>query len=250
MSVSAHVQQPLVNRMDCTDRYGAENHLLALLPRKERLHLLSECEQIELVFGTVLSKPGEKIHHIYFPINSFISLMTRIDSHSSLEIALVGSEGMYGIPLMLGVDVSSLHAVVQGAGSAWRMDAELFYQAVATSKVLQQYLNRYIYVLMSQLAQTAACTRFHVVEERLARWLLMTRDRAHSAEFHLTHEYLAHMLGVRRVGVTKAAGSLQKKKLISYRRGEVKINDIEGLEAASCKCYQIDQEIYKRILDC
>lgn len=235
--------------MALTDRNAAENHLLAVLPRKERLHLLSGCEQVELVFGTVLSKPGEKIQHVYFPTNSFISLMTRIDAHSSLEVALVGSEGMYGVPLMLGVDVSSLHAVVQGAGPAWRMEAELFYRAVAASNVLQQYLNRYIYVLISQLAQTAACTRFHVVEERLARWLLMTRDRAHSAEFHLTHEYLAHMLGVRRVGVTKAAGSLQKKKLISYRRGEVKINDIAGLEAASCKCYQIDQEIYKRILD-
>lgn len=236
--------------MALTDRDAAENHLLAVLPRKERLHLLSGCEQVELVFGTVLSTPGEKIQHVYFPTNSFISLMTRVDAHSSLEVALVGSEGMYGIPLMLGVDVSSLHAVVQGAGPAWRMEAELFYRELAASNVLQQCLNRYIYVLISQLAQTAACTRFHVVEERLARWLLMTRDRAHSTEFHLTHEYLAHMLGVRRVGVTKAAGSLQKKKLISYRRGEVKINDIQGLEAASCKCYHIDQEIYKRILDC
>lgn len=229
---------------------SAENRLLAALSRKDRQHFLSGCEQVELVFGNVLCEPGETIRHVYFPTDSFISLMTPIDGHSSLEVALVGSEGMYGIPLMLGVDVSLLHAVVQGSGPAWHMEAERFHSELKHSFALQQELNRYIYVLMSQLAQTAACARFHVVEERLARWLLMTRDRAHSEEFHITHEFLAHMLGVRRVGVTKAAGSLQKKKLISYRRGDVRIHDIGGLEAASCGCYRADKEVYDRILHC
>lgn len=226
----------------------AENHLLSALIRKDRSRFVSTCEQVELVSGNVLCEPGETIRHVYFPTDSFISLLTPIDGHSSLEVALVGSEGMYGIPVMLGVRVASLHAVVQGSGPAWRMDADRFQSELKHSTALQQYLNRYIYVVLSQLAQTAACTRFHVVEERLARWLLMMRDRAHSEAFHITHEFLAHMLGVRRVGVTKAAGSLQKKKLISYSRGDIKIHDIAGLEAASCGCYRADKETYGRIL--
>lgn len=229
---------------------SAENRLLAALPGKDRQQLLSGCEYVELVFGTILCEPGETIRHVYFPTDSFISLMTPIEGHNSLEVALIGSEGIYGIPLMLGVDVTSWHGVVQGSGSAWRMDAERFSREYKLSVVLQQYLKRYIYVVMTQLAQTAACNRFHVVEERLARWLLMTRDRAHSEGFHITHELLAQVLGVRRVGVTKAAGSLQKKKLISYSRGNVKIRDIGGLEAASCRCYQADKETYDRILHC
>lgn len=229
---------------------SAANRLLAALPGKDRQQLLSGCEYVELVFGTILCEPGETIRHIYFPTDSFISLMTPIEGHSSLEVALIGSEGMYGIPLMLGVDVTSWHGVVQGSGSAWRMEAERFNREFKLSVALQQYLMRYIYVVMIQLAQTAACNRFHVVEERLARWLLMTRDRAHSGEFHITHELLAQVLGVRRVGVTEAAGSLQKKKLISYSRGDVKIRDIGGLEAASCRCYRADKETYDRILHC
>lgn len=236
------------NRVPSTEHVPVENRLIAALPRKDRQHLLSGCEQVELAFGNILCEPGETIRHVYFPTDCFIALMTPIDGHSSLEVALIGSEGMYGIPLMLGVNVSPLHAVVQGPGTAWRMDDERFHSELERSVALQQELNRYVYVLISQLAQTAACTRFHVVEERLARWLLMIRDRAHSEEFHITHELLAQVLGVRRVGVTKAAGSLQKKKLISYTRGDVKIHDIEGLEAASCRCYRADMETYNRIL--
>ncbi|MDP1634640.1 MAG: Crp/Fnr family transcriptional regulator [Gallionellaceae bacterium] len=232
------------------DHAPAENRLLAALPRKDRQQFLSGCEQVELVFGNILCEPGEAIRHVYFPTDSFIALVTPVDGHSSMEVAMIGSEGMYGIPLMLGVDVTTLHAVVQGSGTAWRMDDKRFHRELERSVALQQELHRYIYVLISQLAQTAACSRFHVVEKRLARWLLMIRDRAHSEVFHITHELLAQVLGVRRVGVTKAASSLQKKKLISYSRGNVTIHDICGLEAASCGCYRVDQETYNRILHC
>lgn len=227
---------------------SAENRLLAALPRKDRQILLAGCEPAELVFGDILCEPGQIIRHIYFPTDSFISLVTPVDGQGSLEVALVGSEGMYGIPLLLGVNVSPLHAVVQGSGPAWRMDAERFHSELKRSVAMQAELNRYVYVLMSQLAQTAACTRFHVVEERLARWLLMMRDRAHSEAFHITHEFLAQILGVRRVGVTKAAGSLQNKKLISYSRGDIQIHDVAGLETASCRCYRADKETYDRIM--
>lgn len=161
---------------------------------------------------------------------------------------MVGNEGMVGIPLILGVNVSPLYSLVQGSGPAWRMTAALFSKEFERSGALQRDLKRYLYVLMSQLAQTAACTRFHVVEARLARWLLMTRDRAHSGEFHITQQFLAYMLGVRRVGVTKAATALQKHKLISYTRGDITILDNAGLEAAACGCYQTDKETYQRIM--
>jgi len=155
---------------------------------------------------------------------------------------------MFGVSLMLGVDVSPLHALVQGAGPALRMNAGRFRRQLAGSLALRQGLNRYVYVLISQLAQTAACTRFHVVEARLARWLSMTRDRAGSDEFYLTQEFLSHMLGVRRVGVTKAASSLQRRKLISYSRGVIRVLDRNGLQGAACGCYLADQKTYDEIM--
>jgi CRP-like cAMP-binding protein len=231
-----------------TQAVPATNRLLAALPSKDRLQILASCEQIELVFGNILCEPGETIRHVYFPTDSFVSLVMLIDGSSGLEVGLIGNEGMLGLPLMLGVDVAPLHALVQGAGPALRIEAPSFVHVFGQSPALQQELKRYLYVSMRQLAQTAACNRFHIVEQRLAHWLLMTRDRAHAEEFHVTHEFLAKMLGVRRVGVTKAAGSLQKKKLISYNRGDIKILDIGGLKAASCGCYQADKETYDRIM--
>jgi CRP-like cAMP-binding protein len=227
----------------------SSNHLLAALPYKDYEQLLACCEEIELKFAEVLYRAGDSFSHVYFPTTSSISLVATIDDHHNLEVGLVGNEGMLGFPLILAVDVAPFNALVQGTGQALRLPKSVFLEEFDKSIALQRELKQYFYVVMSQIAQTAGCNRFHVVEARLARWLLMTHDRAQSDQLHITHVYLAHMLGVRRVGITKAANSLQKKKLISYKRGNILILDRAGLEAASCGCYQVEKEIYAAILD-
>jgi CRP-like cAMP-binding protein len=222
--------------------------LLEALPDGQLRRMLAGCEAVELSVDEVLSAPGEYLRHVYFPTRSYISLVLPVDVSGSLEVGLVGSEGMVGIPLALGVDVSPLKAVVQGAGSALRMDAECFSRELERSQALLGGVNRYVFVCLHQLAQRAACTRFHVVEARLARWLLMTQDRAHASSFDVTHESLAFMLGVRRVGITNAASSLQKRRLIRYSRGRVTVLDRRGLRAASCTCYRADRQSYDRII--
>jgi CRP-like cAMP-binding protein len=247
-----HHSQPLFPGEDSVPQppgSPAKNRLLTALPAANRKHLLARCDQVELLVSQVLHAAGEPIEHVYFPTAGFVSLVTPIDSHLGLEIGLVGDEGMVGTSMILGVEISQLRALVQGAGVAWRMDAATFSRELTGNAALLRGLKRYLYVTVTQLAQTAACTRFHVVEARLARWLLMTRDRAHSNEFYITHEFLAYMLGVRRSGITQAAKSLQDLQLIRYRRGNIAIIDEPGLEAAACSCYATDTQTYASVLN-
>jgi CRP-like cAMP-binding protein len=226
-------------------RVQVANSLLAALPREEYQQLLACLEPITLTFGEVLYHPGEPIHHVYFPTDSLVSLLTLAEGHQALEVGLVGREGMLGIPLALGVSDSPVRALVQGSGVALRMTSAHFRNKFQKSVLLQREVYRYTYELMVQMTQTAACNRFHRVEARLARWLLMTRDRVRSDQFHLTQDLLANMLGVRRVGVTKAAGALRQRNLIDYNRGEISILDGDGLEAAACQCYQIVKDMHE-----
>jgi len=216
-----------------------QNSLLAALPRKSYLRLLPGLAPVELVFGEVLYDAGDTIRDVYFPTQSLVSLLTLVEGHLALEVGMVGREGMVGITLALGADVSPVRALVQGAGPALKMNGQRFRSELNASPPLQRELQRYIYAMMVQISQTAGCNRFHVVEARLARWLLMTRDRVRSGQFRMTHEFLSHMLGVRRVGVTEAASALQRRKLIEYSRGNITILDDRGLEAACCSCYQV-----------
>jgi CRP-like cAMP-binding protein len=224
------------------------NRLLRALPATDRRSILECCTPVDLGLSAVLCDAGARFRHVYFPTNSFISLITRLDGQDSLEVGLVGSEGMFGASLLLGVRVSPLTALVQGAGPAWAMEAAAFCRALERSPALQQVLKRYHFVVMCQLARTAACAHFHLLDARLARWLLMTGDRAHADEFLVTHEYLGRMLGVRRAGVTRAATSLKADELISYSRGHVRILDRRGLEARACDCYAADLETYATTL--
>jgi CRP-like cAMP-binding protein len=230
-----------------TDPQGLRNTILASLGPKDFAPLHAALESVSLKFGQVLYEPGKAIQHVYFPIDCLISLLTAVDKRRSLEVGMVGNEGMAGMPFILGMGVSGVLALVQGGGQALRVAASPFRKEFDRNRALQDALYRYMYALMAQISQTAACNRFHAAEPRLARWLLMTRDRVMSDGFPLTHEFLAHMLGMRRAGVTQAASTLKRRKLISYQRGVIEILDLRGLKAASCSCYQIVETAFKRV---
>lgn len=226
----------------------AQNHLIERLPRKDRARLLDQCERVPLLLSELVCEAGESTPRVLFPVDGFISLVAGIEDHPGLEIGMVGREGMLGAQLALGVATSPSRAIVQGQGHAWGMPAAAFRSELALSAALNTQLQRYLHVLMCQLAASAACLRFHLIGPRLARWLLMSHDRAHTDHFVVTHEFLAYMLGVRRVGVTLAAGALRDAGLIEYRRGELQVLDRRGLEAAACSCYAADCRAYAVLL--
>lgn len=222
----------------------AENHLIELLPRRDRQRLLALAEPVQLEIGELLSEPGQLASHVYFPVDGFVSMVTRIDDQAVLEVGMVGREGMLGTHLALGVDRTPLQVRVQGAGASWRFGRTAFRAELARCAPLQQVVDRYLDVRMAQLASAVACQRFHLIVPRLARWLLMCQDRAHANHLHLTHETVASMLGVRRVGITVAAGLLQRSGLIEYRRGELRVLDRRRLKATACSCYALDRRVY------
>jgi len=220
------------------------NRLLAALPRKEYGNMLPLLTPVKLVFQEVLYESQAPIRYVYFPDNGLVSMLTTVDGGRAAEVGLIGSEGMVGIPVALGVAVSPFRAVVQGGGTGMRMNIGNFRRALSNSTALRHQLFVFTHLLMIQIAQTAACNRFHMTAQRMARWLLMTRDRANSNEFRITQEFLALMLGVRRVGVSVAARSLRERKLIGHHRGTVTILDNRGLMAAACGCYKTVKDSY------
>jgi CRP-like cAMP-binding protein len=225
---------------------SVSNGLISGLPRKTRERVLRHAEPVDLEAGTVLSEQGQTYSDAFFPLTAFISLVVPMNGHRPFEIGLIGKEGMLGATLVLGLSSAPLRAVVQGSGTAWRVGAAQLRRDIHDSGALRDTLARYLYVLMAQSAQSTACARFHEVEERLARHLLMAHDCAHADHFHLTHQVLADMLGVQRSAVTIAAGGLQGSGLIRYSRGRIDILSRSGLEEVACECHAAGVKTYER----
>jgi CRP-like cAMP-binding protein len=221
------------------DGAAAVNRLLASLPKNEYQRVLPKLKTVTLVLGEELYEPGEAIKYVYFPNNSIISLISQLSGTAWLEVGMVGNEGMAGLPVFMGVSSSSTRALVQGSGTAMRMSSAAVRTEANRLGSLHRLLHRYSHSLLTQVSQSAVCNRFHLINSRLARWLLMTNDRLGVEEFPLTQEFLSSMLGVRREGVSKAAGALQAAKLIHYSRGMITLLDRRALEAKSCDCYAI-----------
>lgn len=221
------------------------NTLLADMTSARRSALLKLLTPTALTFGDVLYEAQATIRYIYFPVDCLVSLLAPQTDHRPLEVAVVGSEGLVGVPLALGMRTSLVQAVVQASGSALRMTAQAFTDELPRQASLRMDINRYIHSLIAQLTQTAACNAFHSVEARCARWLLMARDRMQADEIELTQESLAQILGVRRVGVTVAAGNLQRRGIIAYSRGRIAILDRRRLADAACECYGVISKVYE-----
>lgn len=227
--------------MDVPVSIAESNTLLAGLPRRDRERFLSSCEPFEMEFGVELCDVEMPYRHAYFPASGLISLVSGLHGHNPLEIALIGQDGMLGATLLLGITTAPIRATVHAPGVALRITVEKFQQQMEDSPALRKMLSRYLYMRLVELSLTGGCIRYHRIDQRLARALLLAHDRARDDSFYLTHGYLADMLGVRRSSITIAAGELQDRKLISYTRGSIKVLDRPGLEAKSCECYEVLQ---------
>lgn len=224
------------------------NHLIAALPEEDYAGLSASLELVPMLLGDMVYKPGEQLRYAYFPTTAIVSLQYVTESGASVETAGVGNEGVVGVALFMGGDTTSSSAVVQTAGQAYRLDGRVLKKEFAKGAFLQKLLLRYTQALMTQLSQGAACNRHHSVEQRLCRWLLLTLDRCTSSELVMTQELVASMLGVRREGITEAAGNLQRAGFISYRRGHISVIKRAGLESATCECYAVVKKEMKRLL--
>jgi CRP-like cAMP-binding protein len=225
-----------------------QNHLLAALPTEEFERLAAHLELVPMPIGKMLYEPNEQLQHAYFPTTCIVSLHYVMESGASAETAGVGNEGMVGVSLFMGGNTTSSSAVVQTAGYAYRLERRLLKQEFDRAGALQRLLLRYTQALMTQMTQTSVCNRHHSVEQQLCRWLLLTLDRLPTNELIMTQELVASMLGVRREGITEAAGNLQRAGYINYRRGHISVLNRSGLEAHTCECYAIVKKEMKRLL--
>lgn len=225
-----------------------QNHLLDAILVAEFERLSPNLEHVALPLGKVLYESGGVLEHVYFPTNSIISLLYVMENGAAAEIAVVGNEGILGISLFMGGDTTSSRAVVQSAGHAYRLKAQLLKDEFKRGGSVQRLLLRYTQALITQMAQTAVCNRHHSVEQQLCRWLLLSLDRLASDELTMTQELIANMLGVRREGVTEAAGRLQRDDIINYSRGRITVLDRPKLEKRSCECYQVVKAEFDRLL--
>jgi CRP-like cAMP-binding protein len=226
-----------------------QNHLLAALPAEDFERLAPHLEGVPMPLGEALYEPGTQLRHAYFPTTSIVSLHYVTESGASAETAGVGNEGIVGVSLFMGGDTTPSSAVVQTAGYGFRLDRQVLKTEFDRAGALQRLLLRYTQALMTQMAQTAVCNRHHSLEQQLCRWLLLTLDRLPTQELTMTQELVAGMLGVRREGVTEAAGKLQRAGLISYRRGHISVLDRKGLEAQTCECYGVVKKEMDRLLN-
>jgi CRP-like cAMP-binding protein len=224
------------------------NHLLAALPMEEYDRLAPNLELVQLPLGHVLYESGDELRHVYFPTTAIVSLLYVMLDGASAEIAVVGNEGLIGVALFMGGETMPNRAVLQSAGHAYRLKGQLLKDEFNRSGRMQNLLLRYTQALLTQMAQTAVCNRHHSLDQQLCRWLLMSRDRLPSDDQVMTQELIANMLGVRREGVTEAAGNLRRAKLIKYSRGHITVIDRAGLEARVCECYAVVNREFKRLL--